>query len=112
LRQARRLLHSAALVPYVASDEAPSAQLQSDEELLQFARQRGSTAWHFMGTCRMGAAGDGQSVVDPQLRVHGMAGLRVADASVMPAMPSGNTGAPTMMVAEKAADLLLAAHRD
>jgi choline dehydrogenase len=112
LRQARRLLHSAALAPYVARDEAPSAQLQSDEELLQFARERGSTAWHFMGTCRMGAAGNGQSVVDPQLRVHGMAGLRVADASVMPAMPSGNTGAPTMMIAEKAADLLLAAHRD
>lgn len=112
LRQARRLLHSAALAPYVASDEAPSAQLQSDEELLQFARERGSTAWHFMGSCRMGAVDDATAVVDPQLRVRGIAGLRVADASVMPAMPSGNTGAPTMMIAEKAADLLLADHQN
>ena len=110
LRQARRLLHTEAMRPFVARDEAPQAQMQSDEALLQFARERGGTAWHFMGTCRMGRSGDGVSVVDHRLRVHGIVGLRLADASVMPAMPSGNTGAPTMMIAEKAADMLLRDH--
>lgn len=107
LRLTRRILHAPPLQPYVLRDEAPPAQAQSDEELLDYARQRGGTAWHFMGTCRMGPAHDPTAVVDAQLRVHGLDGLRVADASVMPAMPSGNTGAPTMMIAEKAADLLL-----
>ncbi|MDB5877033.1 MAG: Choline dehydrogenase, partial [Variovorax sp.] len=64
-------------------------------------------AWHLMGTCRMGPASDPTSVVDSELRVIGLQGLRIADASVMPIMPSGNTQIPTMMIAEKAADLLL-----
>jgi choline dehydrogenase len=102
-------LHAPPLQPYVLRDEAPPAEAVSDEDLLDYARQRGGTAWHFMGTCRMGTAHDASAVVDAQLRVHGLEGLRVADASVMPAMPSGNTGAPTMMIAEKAADLLLRA---
>jgi choline dehydrogenase len=107
LRLARRLLHSPPLAPYVQVDEAPKADASSDEALLEHARQRGGTAWHFMGSCRMGPASDPGAVVDAQLRVHGLAGLRVADASIMPAMPSGNTGAPTMAIAEKAADLIL-----
>ena len=107
LRLARRILHAPALQPYVERDEAPPAQAISDADLLAFARQRGGTAWHYMGSCRMGPATDSSAVVDAELRVHGLQGLRVADASVMPAMPSGNTGAPTMMIAEKAADLIL-----
>lgn len=107
LRLTRRILHAPALLPYVERDEAPPAHAVSDADLLEYARQRGGTAWHFMGTCRMGPSHDASAVVDAQLRVHGLEGLRVADASVMPAMPSGNTGAPTMMIAEKAADLLL-----
>jgi choline dehydrogenase len=107
LRLTRRILHAPPLLSYVERDEAPPAEAQSDADLLAYARQRGGTAWHFMGTCRMGPAQDASAVVDAQLRVHGIAGLRVADASIMPAMPSGNTGAPTMMIAEKAADLIL-----
>ena len=101
LRLSRHLLHSAPLLPYIERDEFPPPSAQSDAELLDCARQRGTTGWHFVGTCSMG------KVVDAQLRVQGMEALRIVDASVMPTMPSGNTGAPTMMVAEKAADLIL-----
>ena len=72
--------------------------------MLQFARDTGATTYHVMGTCKMG--GDGQAVVDDRLRVHGMQGLRVVDASIFPTMPSGNINAPVIMVAEKAADMI------
>jgi choline dehydrogenase len=88
-------------MPYIERDEFPPPNAESDSELLDCARQRGTTGWHFGGTCRMG------QVVDADLRFKGIDGLRIVDASVMPTMPSGNTGAPTMMVAEKAADLIL-----
>ena len=101
LRLSRHLMHSAPLMPYIERDEFPPASAASDSELLDCARQRGTTGWHFMGTCSMG------KVVDAELRVKGMDALRIVDASIMPTMPSGNTGAPTMMVAEKAADLIL-----
>ncbi len=107
LRLTRRILHGQALSRFHEADMFPPAQAQSDADLLEFARQRGGTAWHLMGTCRMGPAHDPASVVDPALRVIGLEGLRVADASVMPTMPSGNTQVPTMVIAEKAADLLL-----
>jgi choline dehydrogenase len=107
LRLARRILHGGALARYGVHDEFPPASAQSDDALLDCARQRGGTAWHYVGTCAMGPASDRGAVVDAGLRVHGLEGLRVVDASVMPAMPSGNTGAPTMMIAEKAADLIL-----
>ncbi len=107
LRLARRILHTGALAGFLVNDEFPPASAQSDEELLDCARQRGGTAWHYMGTCRMGPAADPMAVVDAQLRVHGLEGLRVVDASIMPTMTSGNTGAPTMMIAEKASDLIL-----
>lgn len=107
LRLARRMLHGKALSHYLDRDEYPPASAVSDHDLIEFARQRGGTAWHLMGTCRMGPASDPTSVVDSQLRVIGMEGLRVADASIMPAMPSGNTQIPTMMIAEKAADMIL-----
>lgn len=106
LRLARRMLHSRPLLGYCASDDFPPASAMTDDELLACARARGGTAWHFMGTCRMGPESDPTAVVDSALRVRGLEGLRVVDASVMPCMPSGNTGAPTMMIAEKAADLI------
>lgn len=108
LRRARELLHSEALAPYIERDEFPPADAQTDEELLQCAREQGGTAWHFMGTCKMGPDHDPLAVVDASLRVKGIKGVRVVDASIMPTMPAGNTGAPTMMIAEKAADMILA----
>lgn len=107
LRRARRLLGSAPLTRFTDRLEFPPATAVSEEDLLDFARRRGGTAWHLMGTCRMGPASDPSCVVDGELRPRGMRGLRVVDASIMPAMPSGNTQSPTMMIAEKAADMIL-----
>lgn len=107
MRLARQYLHSEPLAKYIDRDDFPPAEAVTDEELLDCARQRGTTAWHFMGTCRMGPVNDPASVVDPTLKVIGLSNLRVVDASIMPNMTSGNTGAPTMMIAEKAADLIL-----
>jgi choline dehydrogenase len=83
--------------------------VQTDDELLDFARRNGSTTYHLIGTARMGPATDPSAVVDDRLLVHGMQGLRVVDASIMPSMPSANTYATTLMIAEKAADFLKAA---
>lgn len=97
-----------ALKPYVAGRITPAAGQLSDAEWLAYARERGSTIYHPVGTCRMGQSGDPGAVVDPQGRVHGLAGLRVVDASVMPRLVSGNTNAPTIMIAEKMSDAILA----
>ena len=106
MKLARRLLHTPELAPYFAGDTLPGAQVQSDDELLHYARHYGSTAYHLIGTARMGPATDRTAVVDDQLRVHGLQGLRVVDASVMPSMPSANTYCSTMMIAEKASDMI------
>ena len=106
LRLARRLLGSQAMAPYLQAETLPGPEVQSDDEWLDFARRRGSTAYHLVGTCKMGPDDDRLAVVDPQLRVRGVEQLRVVDASVMPQVPSANTLAATLMVAEKAADLI------
>ena len=84
----------------------PGPDAHSDDELLDYARANGTTCYHLIGTARMGPATDPSAVVDDTLLVHGMTGLRVVDASVMPSMPSANTYATTLMIAERAADLI------
>lgn len=107
LRLARRMLHGQALSPFRDRDVFPPESAVTDHDFLEFARNRGGTAWHLIGTCRMGPVSDPTSVVDSELRVIGLERLRVADASIMPCMPSGNAQIPTMMIAEKAADMIL-----
>jgi choline dehydrogenase len=106
VKLARALAATEALRPYVAAEYRPGPEARSDEELLKFARDYGATIFHPSGTCKMG--NDPMAVVDARLRVHGIAGLRVADCSIMPALTSGNTHAPAVMIGEKAADLILA----
>ncbi|MGB0573237.1 MAG: GMC family oxidoreductase [Alphaproteobacteria bacterium] len=106
LRLDRQLLTAPELSKYYDHEIVPGADLQTDDELLDFARRYGTTVFHLVGTCRMGAA-DRDNVVSDELKVHGIEGLRVVDASVMPAMVSANTNAATMMIAEKGADLIL-----
>ncbi len=103
---ARKLLHTHALAPYFESDALPGPDVHTDDEWLDYARQYGSTAYHLIGTARMGPVTDKTSVVDDQLRVHGLRGLRVVDASIMPNIPSANTYSSTMMIAEKASDMI------
>ncbi|WP_295455002.1 GMC oxidoreductase, partial [uncultured Thiodictyon sp.] len=105
LRLSRRLAAAAPLRPLLGEEVRPGAAVRSDADLLAFARAQGATIFHPVGTCRMG--GDAQAVVDHRLRVRGVAGLRVVDASVMPVLVSGNTHAPTVMIAEKGAAMIL-----
>lgn len=107
LRLTRRLLQAPALARHVQRQMSPPPDCVGDDELLDFARRSGNTSYHLMGTCRMGPAQDRLAVVDAQLRVHGIEGLRVADASIMPDIPSANTMASVFAIAEKAADLIL-----
>ncbi|WP_394211214.1 GMC family oxidoreductase [Enterovibrio calviensis] len=106
MRLARRLMRTSALAPYFDHETAPGDDVQTDEELLDFARKNGTTVYHLIGTARMGPESDPEAVVDAQLRVHGLDGLRVVDASIMPSMPSANTNAATLMIAEKASDMI------
>jgi choline dehydrogenase len=85
----------------------PGEAAQTDAELVEAATRIGTTIFHPVGTCRMGPHGDRLAVVDSRLRVHGVLGLRVADASVMPTITSGNTNSPTLMIAERAAAMIL-----
>jgi choline dehydrogenase len=107
IRMARRILAAPALAEYCDQEKFPGADVKSDEDLLEFARQQGSSCYHLVGTCRMAPASDPTAVVDDELRVRGMEGLRIADASIMPTVTSGNTYAPSLMIGARAADLLL-----
>jgi choline dehydrogenase len=107
IRAVRKIFARAPFDPMRGEELAPGSQAQTDEELDAYLRETAVSDIHAVGTCRMGH--DPMAVVNPQLRVHGVVGLRVVDASVMPRVPGGNTNVPTMMIAEKAADLILAA---
>jgi choline dehydrogenase len=105
-RMMRKIAGQPSMDPYRGDEFSPGQDVQSDEQILTWIRNNSQTAYHPIGTCRMGPGPN--AVVDDQLRVYGLQGLRVADASIFPTMPSGNTNAPSIMVGEKAADLLRA----
>jgi choline dehydrogenase len=105
LKWGRKFAAQPSLAKWIDHEMLPGADIQSDDELLAFARLAGTTIYHPVGTCAMGTGPN--AVVDPELRVLGVTGLRVVDASIMPRLVSGNTNAPTIMIAEKAADLIL-----
>ena len=109
LRLTRRIAQMPALAKYQPREVKPGVQFQSDDELARLAGDIGTTIFHPVGTCKMGRADDASAVVDSELRVRGLAGLRIADASVMPTITSGNTNSPTLMIAERAAEWMLAA---
>ena len=104
MRLTRRIASAPALARYRPEEILPGTRYRSEAELIEAAGAIGTTIFHPVGTCRMGA--DQESVVDPQLRVRGIAQLRIADASIMPTITSGNTNAPTIMIAEKAAEMI------
>ena len=107
MKIARAIINNAVLDRYRAFEMNPGEKCQTDDDWLAFARANGQTTYHVTGTCKMG--NDVMAVVDDELRVHGVAGLRVVDASVMPTLVSGNTNAAVIMIAEKGADMIKAA---
>ncbi len=107
LRLTRRITAMPALAKYRPQEVKPGEQFQTDEELARLAGDIGTTIFHPVGTCRMGPRAEDGAVVDARLRVHGIVGLRVADASVMPTITSGNTNSPTLMIAERAAEWIV-----
>ncbi|MCP6758848.1 MAG: GMC family oxidoreductase N-terminal domain-containing protein [Fischerella sp. CENA71] len=104
IKLARQLFHMSHFDEFRGAEIAPGADVQSDEALIAYIQDAGNTVWHPVGTCKMGS--DPMAVVDSELRVHGVEGLRVVDASIMPTITTGNTNAPTIMIGEKAADLI------
>ncbi|MEJ0070584.1 MAG: GMC oxidoreductase [Pseudomonadota bacterium] len=106
LRFLRRLFAAPAIARYLGAEFLPGPDMRSDDELLDYARRNGSTVYHTSGTCKMGS--DPMAVVDDRLRVQGLEGLRVVDASVMPAVTSTNTNSAVIMIAEKASDMIRA----
>jgi choline dehydrogenase len=107
MRITRRIMTAPAMQGIATDEIAPGVNIQADDELLDWVRKNAETTYHPVGTCKMGS--DPMAVVDDQLRVHGMEGLRVADASIMPTLTSGNTNAPSIMIGEKASRMMLAA---
>jgi len=105
VRIARAIMTAPAMTPFQVSEVAPGGDRTTDDEILDWVKKAAETTYHPVGTCKMGS--DPMAVVDAQLRVHGIAGLRVADASIMPTLTSGNTNAPSIMIGEKAADMVL-----
>ncbi|MEG4105679.1 GMC family oxidoreductase N-terminal domain-containing protein [Microcoleus sp. S13_C5] len=109
IKISRQLFHSDAFDEFRGEEVAPGADVSSDQALQAYIREACDTVWHPVGTCKMGT--DPMAVVDPELRVYGVDGLRVVDASIMPTLTTGNTNAPTIMIGEKAADLIKATGR-
>jgi choline dehydrogenase len=107
MRVTRRIMTAPAMRDIATDEISPGVNIQSDDELLDWVKRNAETTYHPVGTCKMGS--DPMAVVDDQLRVHGMEGLRVADASIMPTLTSGNTNAPSIMIGEKASRMMLAA---
>jgi choline dehydrogenase len=105
IRIARSIMNAPAMAPFKLTEQAPGRERQSDDEIIAWVKATAETTYHPVGTCKMGV--DPMAVVDPRLRVHGLQGVRVADASIMPTLTSGNTNAPSIMIGEKAADLVL-----
>ncbi|MEM5317037.1 GMC family oxidoreductase N-terminal domain-containing protein [Paraburkholderia sp. JHI869] len=112
IRLTRRIAASAALARYQPHEILPGLAFQTEEQLREAAGNVGTTIFHPVGTCRMGRADDPDAVVDARLRVRGVEGLRVVDASIMPTITSGNTNSPTLMIAERAAEMLRADRRE
>jgi len=111
LRFTRRIAAAPALARYRPEEIMPGVEFQSEDELVSAAGRIGTTIFHPVGTCAMGRVEDPSAVVDSQLRVIGIDGLRVVDASVMPRITSGNTNSPTLMIAERASEMIRAARR-
>ncbi|HEY6926388.1 MAG TPA: GMC family oxidoreductase N-terminal domain-containing protein [Steroidobacteraceae bacterium] len=111
LRLTRHIVTMPALAEYSPEEYLPGPQFQTDEQLVTAAGLVGTTIFHPVGTCKMGNSDDPTAVVDPRLRVRGLSGLRIVDASIMPTITSGNTNAPTVMIAEKGAEMIRAARR-
>jgi choline dehydrogenase len=105
LRRLRAIMRMPAMRPYVLSEHLPGEAVQSDDELLAYCREAGTTIYHPTCSCRMGI--DERAVVDPRLKVRGVEGLRVVDGAVMPSVVSGNTNAAIVMIAEKGSDMIL-----
>ena len=106
VKKARKILAASPFAAFGSREIGPGEDAQTDEEILEFVRKRAETIYHPIGTCKMGLESDPMSVVTPDLKVRGIEGLRVVDASVMPTLIGGNTNAPTIMIAEKAADMI------
>ena len=107
IRKGRELMAAPPIAEWVGGEIAPGADRQTDEELLEWVRNTAETTYHPIGTCKMGPATDPRAVVSDRLKVHGIEGLRIADASIMPTLTSGNTNAPSIMIGEKCAAMVL-----
>src|SRR5205814_9862194 len=104
IHHTRRIFAQPAMAPYSVEETVPGSSVTSDEQFGEFARNAGTNVFHPVGTCKMGT--DAMAVVDPRLKVIGVSGLRVIDASIMPAVTTGNTNAPAIMIGEKGAQMI------